>query len=55
MDQTLACIDSFSEGMRMVNEQLANSFRVLSGKEQVDYSKKEYAHSHVAVIRKTWE
>ena len=32
-----------------------NSFRVLAGKEQVDYSKKEYAQSNVAVIRKPWE
>ena len=39
----------------MANEQLANSFRVLAGKEQVDYSKKEYAQSNVAVIRKPWE
>lgn len=54
-DQTLARIDGFGEGMRMANEQLANSFRVLSGKEQVDYSKKEYAQSNVAVIRKPWE
>ena len=54
-DQTLARIDGFGEGMRMANEQLANSFRVLAGKEQVDYSKKEYAQSNVAVIRKPWE
>lgn len=39
----------------MANEQLANSFRVLAGKEQVDYSKKEYAQSNVAIIRKPWE
>lgn len=49
-DQTLARIDGFGEGI-----QLANSFRVLAGKEQVDYSKKEYAQSNVAVIRKPWE
>lgn len=54
-DQTLARIDGFGEGMRMANEQLANSFRVLAGKEQVDYSKKEYAQSNVEVIRKPWE
>ncbi len=36
----------------MTNEQLANSFRVLARKEQVDYSKKEYAQSNIAVIRK---
>lgn len=54
-DQTLARIDGFGEGMRMANEQLANSFRILAGKEQVDYSKKEYAQSNVAVIRKPWE
>lgn len=55
-DQTLARIDGFGEGMRMANEQLANSFRVLAGKEQVDYySEKEYAQSNVAVIRKPWE
>lgn len=53
-DQTLARIDGFGEGMRMVNEQLANSFRFLAGK-QVDFSKKEYAQSTVAVIRKPWE
>jgi translation initiation factor 2 alpha subunit (eIF-2alpha) len=39
----------------MANQQLANSFRVLAGKEQVDYSKKEYAQSNVVVIRKPWE
>lgn len=54
-DQTLARIDGFGEGMRMANQQLANSFRILAGKEQVDYSKKEYAQSNVAVIRKPWE
>lgn len=54
-DQTLARIDGFGEGMRMANQQLANSFRVLAGKEQVDYSKKEYAQSNVAVLRKPWE
>ena len=54
-DQTLARIDGFGEGMRMANEQLANSFRVLAGREQVDYSKKEYAQSNVTVIRKPWE
>lgn len=54
-DQTLARIDGFGEGMRMATQQLANSFRVLAGKEQVDYSKKEYAQSNVAVIRKPWE
>lgn len=54
-NQTLARIDGFGEGMRMANEQLANSFRVLAGKEQVDYSKKEYSQSNVAVIRKPWE
>ena len=54
-DQTLARIDGFGEGMRMANERLANSFRVLAGKEQVDYSQKEYAQSNVAVIRKPWE
>ena len=41
--------------MRMANQQLANSFRVLAGKEQGDYSKKKYAKSSVAVIRKPWE
>lgn len=54
-DKTLACIDGFGEGVRMANQQLANSFRVLVGKEQVDYSKKEYAQSNVAVMRKPWE
>lgn len=54
-EQTLARIDGFGEGMRMANQQLANSFRVLAGKEQVDYSKKEYAQSNVAVIRMPWE
>ena len=54
-DQTLARIDGFGEGMRMANQQFANSFRVLAGKEQVDYSKKEYAQSNVAVLRKPWE
>ena len=54
-DQTLARIDGFGEGMRMANQQLANSFRVLTGKEQVDYSKKEYAQSNVAFMRKPWE
>lgn len=54
-DQTLARIDGFGEGMRMANEQLANSFRVLAGKEQVDYSQTEYAQSNIAVIRKPWE
>ena len=54
-DQTLARIDGFGEGMRMATQQLANSFRVLAGKEQVDYSKKEYVQSNVAVLRKPWE
>lgn len=54
-DQTLARIDGFGKGMPMANEQLANSFRVLAGKEQMDYSKKEYEQSNVAVIHKPWE
>ena len=54
-DKALARIDGFGEGVRMANQQLANSFRVLAGKEQVDYSKKEYVQSNVEVLRKPWE
>lgn len=54
-EKTLARIDGFGEGVRMANQQLANSFRVLAGKEQVDYSKKENAKINVAVLRKPWE
>ena len=54
-DQTLARIDGFGEGMRMANQQLANSFRVLAGKEQVDYSKKESANISTTVMRKPWQ
>ena len=39
----------------MANEQLANSFRVLAGKEQVDYSKKKSADISTTVMRKPWE
>lgn len=31
------------------------SFRVFAGKEQVDYSKKEYTQSNVAVMCKSWK
>lgn len=54
-DQTLVRIDGFGEGMRMANQQLANSFRVLAGKEQVDYSKKESADISTTVMRKPWQ
>lgn len=54
-DQTLARIDGFGEGMRMANEQLANSFRVLVGKEQVDYSKKEHKSSKTEIAKKPWQ
>ena len=54
-DQTLVRIDGFGEGMRMANQQLANSFRVLAGKEQVDYSRKETENISTTVMRKPWE
>lgn len=39
-DITLARIDGFTEEVHVANQQIANSLRVLSGKEQKDYSQK---------------
>ena len=39
----------------MANQQLENSFRVLAGKEQVDYSRKETENISTTVMRKPWE
>lgn len=36
----------------MANQQLVNSFRVLAGKEEVDYSKKKTANISIVVMRK---
>lgn len=53
MFESAAYVDMLESKLdQMANEQLANSFRVFAGKEQVNYSKKEYTQSNVAVIRK---
>lgn len=52
-DITLARIDGFTEGVHVANQQIANSFRVLAGKEQKDYSQ-EIFRSDNSMLRKPW-
>lgn len=52
-DITLARIDGFTEGVHVANQQLVNSFRVLAGKEQKDYSK-EFFRTDNSMLRKPW-
>ena len=54
-DQILARIDGFSEGMRMANQQLANSFRILAGKEQLEEPKKESTNIGIKIMKRAWE
>lgn len=50
---TLARIDGFTEGVHVANQQIVNSFRVLAGKEQKDYSK-EIFRADNSMLRKPW-
>jgi hypothetical protein len=52
-DITLARIDGFTEGVHAVNQQIANSFRVLAGKDQKDYSQ-EIFRADNSMLRKPW-
>lgn len=52
-DITLARIDGFTEGVHEANQQIANSFRVLAGKEQKDYSQ-EIFRADNSMLRKPW-
>ena len=52
-DITLARIDGFTEGVHVVNQQIANSFRVLAGKDQKDYSQ-EIFRTDNSMLRKPW-
>ena len=52
-DITLARIDSFTEGVHVANQQIANSFRVLAGKDQKDYSQ-EIFRTDNSMLRKPW-
>lgn len=52
-DITLARIDGFTEGVHMANQQIANSFRVLAGKDQKDYSQ-EIFRADNSMLRKPW-
>jgi TolA-binding protein len=52
-DITLARIDGFAEGMHVANQQIANSFRVLAGKDQKDYSQENFRVDN-SMLRKPW-
>lgn len=52
-DITLARIDGFTEGAHVANQQIANSFRVLVGKEQKDYSQEIFRADNF-VLRNPW-
>ena len=52
-DITLARIDCFTEGVHVVNQQIANSFRVLAGKDQKNYSQ-EIFRTDNSMLRKPW-
>ncbi|MGN9018105.1 DUF6674 family protein [Lachnospiraceae bacterium HCP1S3_C3] len=52
-DITLARIDGFTEGVHVANQQIANSFRVLAGKDQKDYSQEIFKADN-SMLRKPW-
>jgi DNA-binding cell septation regulator SpoVG len=52
-DITLARIDGFTEGVHVANQQIANSFRVLAGKDQKDYSQQNFRVDN-SMLRKPW-
>lgn len=49
----LCRIDGFTEGVHVANQQIANSFRVLAGKEQKDYSQEIFKADN-SMLRKPW-
>ncbi len=53
-DQTLLRIEGFEEGIRSANEQLINSFRILSGRESKDYSSEDYFKWDISLMKKPW-
>lgn len=55
VDNTIAKIDAFGVGMREASQKIANTFRTLSDKEEVDYSLKEKRFSKAEVVKKPWE
>ncbi|MGN0317717.1 MAG: DUF6674 family protein [Lachnospira sp.] len=49
-DITLARIDGFTEGVHVANQQIANSFGVLAGKDQKDYSQEIFKAGSKQII-----
>lgn len=54
-ENTLARIEGFEEGIKAANHQLANSFRVLAGKEAKKNEDKVYFKNDSSLMRKPWE
>lgn len=52
-DIILARINGFTEGAHVANQQIANSFRALEGKEQKDYLQ-EIFKANNSILRKFW-
>lgn len=54
-ENTLARIEGFEEGIKAANHQLANSFRVLAGKETKINENEVYFKNDSSIMRKPWE
>lgn len=54
-ENTLARIEGFEEGIKAANHQVANSFRVLAGKEAKKNEDKVYFKNDSSLMRKPWE
>ena len=54
-ENTLARIEGFEEGIKAANHQLANSFRVLAGKEAKKNENEVYFKNDSSLMRKPWE
>lgn len=54
-DKVIGKIDAFGKGMREANQQAANSFRTLAGKETVDYAEQEKQFSKTEAVKKPWQ
>ena len=54
-ESTLARIEGFEEGIKAANHQLANSFRVLAGKDAKKNENEVYFKNDSSLMRKPWE
>lgn len=51
---TILKIDAFGAGMREANQKIANTFRTLADKKEVDYSQKEKKFSKTEMVKIPW-